>query len=557
MSLMETRQRNTRPRLGLWFPLLAIFVCACLAIGLAIASTLLSEEEAEDVETEIVYGLTLSPSGIDPHINASAELGLPLYSVYDTLIYRHPQTFEFVAGLAETWSVSPDGRVYTFSLRDDIKFHDDTAFDANAVGVTLDRIVDTADPQTTSQKARFMLGPYYEGYVILDSFTIEIRLTEPYPALLDALSQPYFGIASPTALANIARSTYQMQQVGTGPYKMVDFIPDNRIVLERNPDYAWGPIFYADVADEPAIERITFLFFEDPETRRLALEAGDVDIIGEIPPHDAEILRGNQEFSFVAQPIPGQPLQFLFNTTATPTDDLNLRKALLYITNRETIVETVFRRDLSPVAYGPLSASTPFYDSGMTSYYNYDPQQAETFFGAAGYTDSDEDGILDKNGQPMQIKMVIAGWGFLPDVAVLMQSQWREVGVDLEIKQVPGYGALLDVANSGEFHLLAFNSFGTDPVFLDSYYMSDGVNNYMGYQDTELDGWLLQASQATDTVQRNEFYRLVQNRIMDQALILPIRDYTSVVGWSTALDGVIFAPQGWWPLLNNLEYKGK
>ncbi len=555
MSLMETRQRNPRPRLGLWVPIVAIFVCVCVALGVAVASTLLSEEEAEDVETEIVYGLTLSPSGIDPHINASAELGIPLYSVYDTLIYRHPQSFEFVPGLAESWSVSSDGRTYTFNLRDDVSFHDGTHFDANAVGVTLDRIVDTEDPQTASQKARFMLSAYYEGYVIVDDHTIEIVLSEPYPAILDALSQPYFGIASPTVIANTNRTTYQMQQVGTGPYKMVNFIPDDRIVLERNPDYKWGPVFYSELDDGPAIERITFLFFEDPETRRLALEAGDVDIIGEIPPHDAEILRANQEFNFIAQPIPGQPLQFLFNTASSPTDDLSLRQALLYITNRESIVETVFRRDLSPVAYGPMTASTPFYDVEMANYYNYDPQKAEGLFERAGYRDSDDDGLLDRNGEPLKIKMIIAGWGFLPDVAALMQSQWLEVGVTLEIEQVPSYGALLDKANSGEFDLLAINSFGTDPVFLNSYYLSDGSNNYTGYADTELDSWLLQASQSSDTVQRSEFYRLAQNRIMEQALVLPIRDYTSVVGWNNNLDGVIFAPQGWWPILNNFEYK--
>lgn len=555
MSLMETRQQNPRPRLGLWIPLMTIFMCICVAIGVAVASTLLSEEEAEEVETEIVYGLTLSPSGIDPHINASAELGIPLYSVYDTLIYRHPQSFEFVAGLAETWSVSSDGRAYTFNLRDDVNFHDGTHFDANAVGVTLDRIVDTTDPQTASQKARFMLGPYYQGYVIDDDYTIEIVLSEPYPALLDVLSQPYFGIASPTALANTNRTNYQMRQVGTGPYKMTNFIPDDRIVLERNPDYNWGPVFYSNLENGPAIERITFLFFEDSETRRLALEAGDVDVIGEIPPHDAEILRANQEFNFIAQPIPGQPLQFLFNTASSPTDDLNLRQALLYITNRESIVETVFRRDLSPVAYGPMTASTPFYDAEMTNYYNYDPQKAIGLFERAGYRDSDDDGLLDRNGDPLEIKMVIAGWGFLPDVAALMQSQWLEVGVTLDIEQVPSYGALLDKANSGEFDLLALNSFGTDPVFLNAYYLSDGSNNFTGYADAELDSWLLQASQSSDTVQRSEFYRLAQNRIMEQALILPIRDYTSVVGWNANVDGVIFAPQGWWPVLNNFEYR--
>jgi peptide/nickel transport system substrate-binding protein len=93
----------------------------------------------------LVYGLTLAPSGIDPHVNASSELGIPLTSVYDTLVYQDPATGGFVPGLAESWAISKDGRTYTFTLRRDVKFHDETPFNAEAVKVNLDRI---ADPDT-------------------------------------------------------------------------------------------------------------------------------------------------------------------------------------------------------------------------------------------------------------------------------------------------------------------------------------------------------------------------------------------------------------------------
>jgi peptide/nickel transport system substrate-binding protein len=94
-----------------------------------------------DEATEVVYGLTLPPSGIDPHINASAELGIPLRSVYDTLVYRDPNTLEFVPGLAEAWTISEDGLTYTFTLKQGIIFHDGTPLDAEAVRINLQRML--------------------------------------------------------------------------------------------------------------------------------------------------------------------------------------------------------------------------------------------------------------------------------------------------------------------------------------------------------------------------------------------------------------------------------
>ena len=114
--------------------------------------------------------MTLQPSTFDPQIGASSELGIPLRSVYDTLVYRDPQSLEFVPGLATSWTISPDGLIYTFALRQGVNFHDGTPFNAQAVAANLDRIT---NPMTASQKALFLLGPY-TGYEIVDDYTIRL-----------------------------------------------------------------------------------------------------------------------------------------------------------------------------------------------------------------------------------------------------------------------------------------------------------------------------------------------------------------------------------------------
>lgn len=518
-------------------------------------------------EPRIVYGLTLEPSGFDPHINASSELGIPLRSVYDTLVYQDPQTRAFIPGLAERWEMAPDGLTYTFYLRDDVIFHDGTPFNAQAVGINLDRI--TA-PETTSQKARFMLGTY-SGYQIIDTYTIQLTLTEPYAPLLDSLSQVYLGIASPAQLAAYDTATYQYHQVGTGPYRMVEFVPGDRLVITRNEDYAWGPSFYIPPANP--IATIEFRFFEDPPTRILALESGDAQFMGELQPIDAQRLTGRADFHVYPTPIPGQPLQFLMNTQRFPTDTLAVRQALIFATNRTAIIDTVFQR-FSPVGTGPLSQSTQFYDPAMAAFYPYDPGQARSLLFASGFTETDEDGTLmipapppptaepgqvtptanpESTGILMKLTMIIPPWGLTPEAAQIIQSQWREQGIDLEIRQVAGFSQLHEAAEAGEYNLIAINFSGSDASLLDQFFTSSGSLNWMGYSDYELDTYLREGADQPDLSARADMYAAAQARIMEQALILPVRDYVNLNAATADLEGVAFDAQGWFPLLYNFS----
>jgi peptide/nickel transport system substrate-binding protein len=514
-----------------------------VSLSLLIGACTNTTEEAPMLR--IVYGLTLSVSGIDPHINQNSELGIVLRQVYDTLVYRDPTTKEIVPGLASAWTISDDGLVYTFQLRPDVVFHDGTEFNANAVAANLDRIT---NPELNSQRARLLLGPY-AGYEVVDKLSIRIILSQPFSPLLDSLAQVYLGIASPTALAEYDEDPlrYQFHQVGSGPFVFVEYVPEDRIVIRRNPQYIWGPSFYGPLPDN-AIQEVEFRFFRDPSTRAAALLSGDAHIMGELLPADARSLIGNPSVRLLPTTIPGQPLQFYFNTRLTPTNSLPIRQALLYATNRVAITDAVYQ-GFSPVAWGPLAAATLFYNPGVVNAYAHDKENARRLLSNAGYAETNNDAILDIEGQPLQINIIQPPWGLVPQVAQLLQDQWRSIGIQANIIPVPGFVALLEKVREGNWHMVAFDAFGYDPALLDDRFRSNGVANWTGFSSSELDALLEQARQTQNFADRQLLYGQAQSQIMQNALILPIRDYVNINAHVSSVEGLIFDPYGWFPLL--------
>ena len=494
----------------------------------------------------LVYGLTLAPSGLDPHLNASSELGIPLSSVYDTLVALDPQTGGFVPGLATDWAISPDGTEYTFHLRRDVRFHDGTRFDAQAVRANLEY---TLNPDHHSQKAAFMLGPF-DRVETPDEFTAVLILKEPYAPLLDSLSQVYLGMASPKALADWGPVDYQFHQVGTGPYTFVEYVPNDHLTLQANPDYAWGPSIYR--RSRATIETITFRFFTDPATRALALESGAADIVGEVPPHDAERLSSTGGFSLHPAAIPGQPLQFLLNTTRVPTNELEVRQALILGADRAAIVQTVFGGS-SPVAQGPLSGNVMGFME-LAPLPGYDPHAAAGLLDGAGWLLKTGETLRARDGQPLRLVLVSPPWGSNPEVAQLLQADWARLGIDVRIETVAGFGPLKEAQAAGEYNLIGVNLFGTDPDLLRPFFTTDGSYNWSNVRSAELDRLLVEGSQSTgDPVAREALYAQVFSLTREQALLLPIRDYVNLVVANARVLDLRFSAQGWFPNLIDLR----
>ncbi|MBX3061443.1 MAG: hypothetical protein KF726_00610 [Anaerolineae bacterium] len=533
---------------------IAIVLASACLISALVFTGIMNERRAvaqEALSPRIVYGLTFMPSGFDPHINQNSELGIVFRSVYDTLLYRDPNTKQLIPGLAEHVDISADGLTYTFKLKSGVKFHDGEPFDANAVAVTLDRIV---NPDTASQKSLALLGSY-SRYEIVDALTIKVILNSPYSPLLDGFSQVYLGIASPKALNEYDNATYQFHQVGTGPFMLVDYVPGERIILRRNPDYAWGPSFYeAPTAD--SVKEIEFRFFQDPATRAPALETGEAQVMGELAPADALLFSRGTDVQVLPQPIPGQPLQFFINTSAAPTSDLAVRRALIFATDRAAIVDSIFQQ-FSPIANGPLSATTVFYDTGLNNLYRYDQASARELLAQAGYSDSDGDGILDKPDatgiKPLRLVVITPPFGLVPQVVQKLQSQWRGVGIDVEIRQVPNLAAIMEQVDSGDYHLVAFSDYGVDASILNRYYRSDGIMNLSKWKNTEMDAWLDRATATVDETERSNLYIQIQRHIMENALILPIRDYVNLNAASANIQDLKFDAYGWFPILANVK----
>jgi peptide/nickel transport system substrate-binding protein len=511
----------------------------------AILALLLTGCSSPDTEDELVYGLTLAPSGIDPHLNASSELGIPLSSVYDTLVFQDPETGEFVPGLAESWDISEDGRTYTFHLRDDVRFHDGAPFNADAVVANFNYVL---NPDHHSQKASFMLGPI-EAVDAQGDDTVILRLAQPFAPLLDSLAQVYLGMASPAALEKWGPGEYGLHQVGSGPYRFIEYIPNDRLLLEKNADYNVTPPIYRK--PEAQVASIRFRFYEDPATRALALQSGEVDIMGEIPPHEASRLEETGDFTIYPVPIPGQPLQLLFNTRRTPTDDVRVRRALVMAVDRARVVETVFGK-LSPVAQGPLSAVTPGGPSGIT-YSEYDIAGAAELLDEAGWM-LREDGARSKGDARLELLMVVPTWGSNPEVAQLVKVAWESIGATVELTVAPGFGPLKEAQSAGEYNAIGINLFGRDPDLLRPFFSSQGLYNWTGVADVEADRLLEEAAEEfRDEAARSDQYERLAEWIRSEALILPVRDYVNLVVAANRVSGLRFSSQGWFPFLIDLS----
>jgi peptide/nickel transport system substrate-binding protein len=410
---------------------------------------------------------------------------------------------------------------------------------------TLARVM---DPETKSQMAVFLLGPL-SSVEVVDDYTVTIHLSAPYAPLLDGLSQVYLGIASPQALAQWG-ADYQFHQVGTGPFRLVEYVPKDHLTIARYDDYAWGPSIH-DHGGPAYLDEVEFRFFTDAAGRATALEAGDADVMGELPPLDAVRLRSDNRFSIVPSPIPGQSLGMILNTQRPPLDDVRVRRALVLGTDRDAIVKAIFGGQ-SHVAYSPLTSATFGYTSTVAGRVAYRPDEARQLLQDAGYADQDGDGVRERDGQPLVLEAVLMTWSSGPEVAQLLQSQWAALGITLKMETLT-YPAALEAARQGNYHLIPQNYAGSDPDLLYTYYHSSMPFSWSRISDDALDDLLELGREMPDPAARAQLYAQVQERINEMALVVPIRDPVNLNGASNRVRGLRFDAQGWYPIFHDVS----
>lgn len=486
----------------------------------------------------VVYGLDFEPSGWDPHVNQAVEAHRMIMNVFDTLVY---QTVDgtFYPGLAESWEVAPDGKAYTLELKKGVKFHDGTPFNAAAVVFSFNRM---KAPETKSQLAASLLGPY-ESATAVDDSTVRVSFKEPYPAFMDSMSYAWLAPVSPAAVQKFG-ADFGRNLVGTGPFRQKEWVARERFVIERNPDYAWGPGFFTHQGTA-RIQEITFRFVSDLSTRMAAVEKGEMQVAMAVEATDLSRLKVNPRITAYRTVTPGAPKSLYLNMSTDTLKDLKVRQALIKAVDKKAIISTL-QADVYTPAFGPLSRVSPGYDKAVeTAGYDFDLAAARKLLDEAGWV-AGSNGMRARDGQQLQLKLASLPTKRDPDLAQFLQAMLKEVGIDLTIQVAPAFPQLSAVIKENNYDIVPSWWVQSDPTLLTQLYHTKniGANNWSKSGLPDLDKMLDAMDVEPDRPRRLAAVGQIQKRIMDQALTVPLWDYADLVITSASLTGLVFNAAG-------------
>jgi peptide/nickel transport system substrate-binding protein len=466
----------------------------------------------------LTYGLGFDVDDtLDPQVtNFDSTIRITL-NVCEPLVWE-PTPGRFVPGLAESWQVSPDAKVYTFKLRKGVKFHDGTPFTAEAVKFTMDRVI---DPQTKAGQSHDQLGPY-DHTDIVDDYTVRIVMKTGYAPLLTNLNG-YLGIVSPTAAKKMGLADFARHPVGTGPFMFQEWVAKDHITLVRNPNYAW-PSSYFKHKGPAYLEKIIFKVIPEASVRTGTLRSGETQFIDDIDPLQYDALKKDPRIVVIEQGQPGSGFVLLLNVTSKgPIKDLAVRQALEYAVDREGLNKTVFH-GLNKVAWSPLMRPTAGYDASTEKLYSFNPAKAKQVLDEAGWKPG-PDGILAKGGDKLTLDFPIIGRPRDKAMAESVQASARDVGIDIRVNPLER-AAFRELVQQNRYDInFMWFSYG-DADVLRTIFHSANVNafNRARYQVPEVDKLLEEAAAIITPARRAVLYSQIQQRVLRDAVVVPLVD---------------------------------
>ncbi len=479
------------------------------------------------------------PGTLDFQVSSSTPAKWLGRLIYDNLVYLDEKG-NITPWLAKSWTISPDGKTYTFHLRDDVTFSDGTKFDAQAVLVNLRRM---RDPATRASMTTAYIAPYVDGKVI-DAYTFQANLREPYTPFLDVLAQSWLGMESPKEILENPKGLAETP-IGTGPFTVESYTRSQSIRFVKRPDYNWSPPFVHHPG--PAyLDRIEVDIVSEAMVRYASFVAGQYDFMLDAPPQNAAAIRADKSLVFSNRINLGNPFRGIaFNTTKPPFDNANLRKAVALSIDREGIAQLMgFGEYLPKTDY--LSAITPYYDPSFKDVLRYDVAGANRLLDAEGWTGRDADGYRTKNGQRLSAELLIRDVGTPSALIVEIQSDAKKVGVELKLLQLPS-AQLLARRNANDYQAMSDGIWHTNtPDGLYIVYHSKQIStatfsgqNSSHLQDPQLDDLLSRARQSRDPAVLKDLYSQAQKRLTELVPTVPLYENHTLVAYKSFVKGVI------------------
>lgn len=481
---------------------------------------------------DLTVGWASPPDTLNPATTGARSVGPLIATMFDTLVWLTPAS-KVTPGLATKWQTSPDGKKYTFTLRQNVKFHDGTPFDAAAVVANFDYI--TAKT-TQSTIALGLLGPCTKA-TAESQFVVSVSCDTPYAPLLAQLGEPYLGMQSPTAIKQYGKDLGQ-HPTGTGPFSFVSYAPNQRLVVKRNPAYNWAPPGIG--ANGPAkLSQITFQFIPNDPSRVGALQSRQAQLIQSTPGVFYKRLKGR--YTEAPNPISGMGVFAPINAGRWPTNDPAVRKAIMYALDRNTMIQLaaggVYPPNETPLVQGMLG-----FDGALSGMYPHDPAKAEQTLRQGGWTM--QGGAWTKGGKKLSLVITaIEDSPTYPLLAQAMQGSLKQVGIPASVQQM-GAAAWTDNNVKGNLNLTPLTYVAVDPDALSFWFDPGSFYNWSHYTNGELTKLLAKGRVTVDPTQRISIYQRAQQIILDQAVLFPIYENQDLLTYAKNLTGVSYSGGG-------------
>lgn len=481
-----------------------------------------------EVRDELIFVNYRDIRDLNPHLYAGEMYAQSI--LYDTLVSITADGYE--GCLAESWDISEDGRTYTFHIRPNVLFSDGEKCDANAILANFNAILENRERHTWLEMMNLLVGVSAP-----DENTFVIEMSEPYYPMLTELGciRP-FAMISPSCMINGSTKDGVNGHIGTGPYVLTDFVTDEYAVFERNENY-WGKA--------PAIRKITVKVIPDNQTRIMALESGEIDLIFGKNMIDADAISqylDSDKFT-VGLSDPTSTRHIVMNTTREILGDPAVRKALQHATDRQTISDGIFY-GLEQPADTLYATTVPYCNVGLKPY-EYSTETAAQILDEAGWV-LGGDKMRAKDGRQLALDLLYNSDSVTEKtIAEYLQSEYLKLGISMTIhgEEEQSYR---DNMKAGNFDMVFNICWGMpyDPQSSLAAMRAPVYGDYaaqQGLEDkAEIDEAITKILTSTDEVERQELYKSVLTNLHEDAMYLPLTYECNKALYTSALHGVHF-----------------
>ena len=448
-----------------------------LALAGALAMTTAMTPAFAQARTDVKIGLVLEPPSLDPTAEAAAAVDEVVYSNVFEGLTKFASDGSIVPGLAKSWDISEDGLTYTFHLNEGVTFHDGSAFDAEDVKFSLDRI--NAEGSLNAQKALYASIASVE---VVDPATVKVTLSKADGYLIYNLAWGDAVIVAPESADG-----NKTNPIGTGPFTFANRVEGDSITLAKNQAY-WGM---------PAkLEGATFRFIADPTAAFAALQAGDVDAFPNFPaPETVSQFENDPRFRVVIGATEGETILSM-NNAKPPLDNVKVREAIAHAIDRQAIIDGAMFGFGTPIGTF-LSPANPDYVD-LTAQSNYDPEKSKALLAEAGVTDL----TLSLKLPPVEAYARRGG--------EIIAQQLAAVGIKTEVTNLEWAQWLSEVFTDTNFDLTIISH--TEPNDIGIFARPD---YYFGYNNPEFNQIIADLGATADPAKRSELLKAAQQNLAD------------------------------------------